>query len=113
MAPPKHSLGPPAMPPSSTTDAGTPQGQYTRPQCTSSSAPPLPPCTQVFLTPHYLCIAMEFAPGGDMFEYVVKKNGLKEDEARWFFQQLIVGLDYSHRMVRGAAVLLCGSDAVR
>ncbi len=30
---------------------------------------------------------MEYAPGGDMFEYVVRKNGLREDEARWFFQQ--------------------------
>jgi serine/threonine protein kinase len=56
--------------------------------------------TQVFLTPQYMGIAMEFAPGGDMFEYVVKKNGLREDEARWFFQQLIVGLDYCHKMVR-------------
>jgi len=56
---------------------------------------------QVFLTPQYLGIAMEFASGGDMFEYVVKKNGLREEEARWFFQQLIVGLDYCHRMVRG------------
>lgn len=53
---------------------------------------------EVFLTPHYLAIAMEFASGGDMFEYVVRKNGLKEDEARWFFQQLIVGLDYCHKM---------------
>jgi len=53
---------------------------------------------EVFLTHHYLGIAMEYAPGGDMFEYVVKKNGLREDEARWFFQQLIVGLDYCHRM---------------
>jgi hypothetical protein len=53
----------------------------------------------VFLTPGHLAIAMEFASGGDMFEYVVKKNGLREDEARWFFQQLIVGLDYCHRMV--------------
>lgn len=53
---------------------------------------------EVFLTPRYLCIVMEYAPGGDMFEYVVKKNGLKEDEARWFFQQLIVSIDYCHRM---------------
>eukprot|EP00877_Chromochloris_zofingiensis_P012447 jgi/Chrzof1/7456/Cz02g24200.t1 len=53
---------------------------------------------EVFMTPQHLCIAMEFASGGDMFEYVVKKNGLREDEARWFFQQLIVGLDYCHRM---------------
>jgi hypothetical protein len=56
---------------------------------------------QVFLTQQYLGIAMEFASGGDMFEYVVKKNGLREEEARWFFQQLIVGLDYCHRMVCG------------
>ncbi|GIL70723.1 hypothetical protein Vretimale_3824 [Volvox reticuliferus] len=53
---------------------------------------------EVFLTPSHLSIVMEYAPGGDMFEYVVKKNGLREDEARWFFQQLIVGLDYCHRM---------------
>jgi serine/threonine-protein kinase SRK2 len=52
---------------------------------------------------------MEFASGGDMFEYVVKKNGLREDEARWFFQQLIVGLDYCHRMVRTCVVNSLGS----
>jgi serine/threonine-protein kinase SRK2 len=53
---------------------------------------------EVFLTPRYLAIAMEYVPGGDMFEYVVRKGGLKESEARWFFQQLIVGVDYLHRM---------------
>lgn len=55
------------------------------------------------MTENYLGLAMEFAPGGDMFEYVVKKNGLKEEEARWFFQQLIVGMDYCHRMVRSVS----------
>ena len=54
---------------------------------------------QVFLTQQYLAIAMEYAAGGDMFEHVVRKGGLKESEARWFFQQLIVGVDYVHRMV--------------
>ena len=44
---------------------------------------------------------MEYAAGGDMFEYVVRKGGLRENEARWFFQQLIVAVDYIHRMVRG------------
>ena len=43
---------------------------------------------------------MEYASGGDMFEHVVRKGGLKENEARWFFQQLIVGVDYVHKMVR-------------
>lgn len=53
---------------------------------------------EAFLTPHHLAIAMEFAAGGDMFEHVVRKGGLKESEARWFFQQLIVGVDYVHKM---------------
>lgn len=59
----------------------------------------MPGCVQAFLTPQYLAIAMEFASGGDMFEHVVRKGGLKESEARWFFQQLIVGVDYVHKMV--------------
>lgn len=54
-------------------------------------------CAQVFLTENYLGIAMEYANGGDSFEYVRKKGGLHENEARWFFQQLIVALDYCHR----------------
>ncbi len=37
---------------------------------------------QVFLTPQYLAIAMEYVSGGDMFEHVVRKGGLKESEAR-------------------------------
>ena len=45
---------------------------------------------------------MEYAAGGDMFEYVVRKGGLRESEARWFFQQLIVAVDYIHRMVSQA-----------
>ena len=36
--------------------------------------------------------------GGDLFQYVKKRGGLREHEARWFFQQLIIGMDYSHRM---------------
>lgn len=39
-----------------------------------------------------------------MFEYVVRKGGLRESEARWFFQQLIVAVDYIHRMVRLACM---------
>ena len=54
---------------------------------------------EVFLTKEHLAIAMEYAPGGDMFEYVVRKGGLRESEARWFFQQLIIAIDYIHRMV--------------
>jgi len=53
---------------------------------------------EVFLTNEFLGIAMEFAPGGDMFQYVKQRNGLQEYEARWFFQQLIIALDYCHKI---------------
>lgn len=54
---------------------------------------------EVFLTRDYLGIAMEYAAGGDMFQHVTRRRGLSEDESRWFFQQLILGLDYCHKMV--------------
>ncbi|KAK9815300.1 hypothetical protein WJX72_001264 [[Myrmecia] bisecta] len=53
---------------------------------------------QVFLTRQYMCIVMEFAAGGNLFEHVLRKGGLKEADARWFFQQLIIAVDYMHRM---------------
>ena len=54
----------------------------------------------MFLTPEYLAIAMEYATDGDMFQLVVRQRGLLEKDARWYFQQLIVAVDYCHRMVR-------------
>jgi len=71
---------------------------------------------QVFLTKEYLAIAMEFAAGGDMFQYVKHRGGLEEVEARWFFQQLIIGMDYCHKMVRAFSTaswgrMPCGAKA--
>jgi serine/threonine-protein kinase SRK2 len=53
---------------------------------------------EVLLTDVHICIVMEYAEGGDMFDYVLKRGGLREREARWFFQQLIVATDYIHQM---------------
>ena len=59
---------------------------------------------EVFLTPKSLAIVMEYAPGGDLFEYVLTNKssipcqGLAEDTARWFFQQMIVALDFCHEL---------------
>ena len=36
---------------------------------------------QVFLTPEYLAISMEYAKGGDMFQYVKAKGGLQVAQA--------------------------------
>ena len=61
---------------------------------------------QVFLTPDYLAIAMEYATDGDMFQLVVRQRGLLEKDARWYFQQLIVAVDYCHRMVSACTSIL-------
>ena len=58
---------------------------------------------QVFLTPEYLAIVMEYATGGDMFQLVVGNRGLPEQDSRWYFQQLIIAVDYCHKMVSRAA----------
>ncbi|PRW59234.1 sulfur stress regulator [Chlorella sorokiniana] len=52
---------------------------------------------EVFSAKPYLALVMEFVPNGDMFQYVVSRRGLPESEARWFFQQLMLGMDYCHR----------------
>lgn len=52
---------------------------------------------EVFLTDQYLGIAMEYANGGDTFDYVVQQKGIHEPQARWLFQQLIIAIDYCHR----------------
>jgi serine/threonine-protein kinase SRK2 len=52
---------------------------------------------EVFLTRRFICIVMEYATGGSLFQYVQRQGRLKEAVARWFFQQLVVGVDYCHR----------------
>ncbi|KAK9810659.1 hypothetical protein WJX73_008061 [Symbiochloris irregularis] len=51
---------------------------------------------EVFLTEEYLAIVMEYMDGGDMFAYVKRRRGLEEDEARWYFQQVVCALQYIH-----------------
>nr|XP_039265292.1 5'-AMP-activated protein kinase catalytic subunit alpha-2-like [Styela clava] len=52
---------------------------------------------QVFSTPTDIFMVMEYVPGGELFDYIVKNGKLKEFEARKFFQQIISGVDYCHR----------------
>lgn len=54
----------------------------------------------VFLTPKHLAIVMEYVPGGNLYRMLLQKGKLKEVEARWLFQQLIVALEFIHRRVR-------------
>ena len=40
---------------------------------------------------------MEYANGGSLFELVRQQKRLRETQARWFFQQIILAIDYCHR----------------
>ena len=66
-----------------------------------------PECLQfreVCLTRTHLCIVMEYASGGDLFEYVLQNKapvhgeGIPEASARWFFKQLMVAVEFCHEL---------------
>ena len=41
---------------------------------------------------------MEYASGGELFEYIVKQKKIKEKEACRFFQQLVAGVEYISKL---------------
>ncbi|CAI0430951.1 unnamed protein product [Linum tenue] len=74
---------------------------------------------KVVLTPTHLAIVMEYAAGGELFERICSAGRFSEDEARYFFQQLISGVDFCHFMqichrdLKLENTLLDGSPAPR
>ncbi|PIA31024.1 hypothetical protein AQUCO_05300095v1 [Aquilegia coerulea] len=74
---------------------------------------------EVLLTPTHLAIVMEYAAGGELFEKICSAGRFSEDEARFFFQQLISGVSYCHSMeichrdLKLENTLLDGSPAPR
>ena len=45
-----------------------------------------------------LYLIMEYASGGELFDYIVSKGKLQEKQACKFFQQLIAGVEFIHSM---------------
>ncbi|XP_071691556.1 serine/threonine-protein kinase SAPK7-like [Rutidosis leptorrhynchoides] len=74
---------------------------------------------EVVLTPTHLAIVMEYAAGGELFERICNAGRFSEDEARYFFQQLVSGVHYCHFMqichrdLKLENTLLDGSPAPR
>ncbi|CAA0826859.1 SNF1-related protein kinase catalytic subunit alpha KIN10 [Striga hermonthica] len=52
---------------------------------------------EVIETPADIYVVMEYVPRGELFDYIVEKGRLQENEARHFFQQIIAGVEYCHR----------------
>jgi serine/threonine protein kinase len=51
--------------------------------------------------PHYRNAFPLWTQNGELFDYIVEKGRLLEDDARRFFQQIVSGVEYCHRnMVR-------------
>ncbi|CAA7013329.1 unnamed protein product [Microthlaspi erraticum] len=74
---------------------------------------------EVLLTATHLAIVMEYAAGGELFGRICNAGRFSEDEARFFFQQLISGVSYCHslqichRDLKLENTLLDGSTAPR
>jgi 5'-AMP-activated protein kinase, catalytic alpha subunit len=70
-------------------------------------------------TPSDIYVVMEYVRSGELFDYIVEKGRLAEDEARHFFQQIISGVEYCHRNMvvhrdlKPENLLLDGSMAVK
>lgn len=51
---------------------------------------------EVITTPSDIIMVIEYA-GGELFQYIVERGRMSEDEARRFFQQIIAAIEYCHR----------------
>ena len=51
-------------------------------------------------------MVLEQVEGGELFDYLVKKGRLTENEALYFFQQIIRGVEYCHRYMIWYDILL-------
>lgn len=53
---------------------------------------------EIIETSRQLFLIMEYASGGELFDYIVKRKRLQEDQAAKFFQQIISGVEYIHKV---------------
>ncbi len=59
----------------------------------------------VIETGDYIYIIMEYAVGGELFDYIVANKRVKEKEARSFFRMVLSAIDYCHKVWRGCGRL--------
>ncbi|XP_010450810.1 PREDICTED: SNF1-related protein kinase catalytic subunit alpha KIN11-like [Camelina sativa] len=52
---------------------------------------------EVIETPDNIYVVMGYVKSGELFDYIVEKGRIQEDEARHLFRQIISGVEYCHR----------------
>jgi serine/threonine protein kinase len=52
----------------------------------------------VIETADHIYIMMEYASGGELFDYIVANKRVKEKEARSFFRMVLSAIDYCHQV---------------
>ncbi|XP_018407930.1 PREDICTED: maternal embryonic leucine zipper kinase [Nanorana parkeri] len=50
----------------------------------------------VIETPKKIFMVLEYCPGGELFDYIIAKDRLTEEEARVFFRQIVSAVTYIH-----------------
>ncbi|XP_030920650.1 maternal embryonic leucine zipper kinase isoform X1 [Geospiza fortis] len=50
----------------------------------------------VIETPKKIFMVLEYCPGGELFDYIISKDHLSEEEARIFFRQIVSAIAYVH-----------------
>ncbi|KAM6363685.1 maternal embryonic leucine zipper kinase [Pluvialis apricaria] len=50
----------------------------------------------VIETPKKMFMVLEYCPGGELFDYIISKDRLSEEEARVFFRQIVSAIAYVH-----------------
>ena len=53
---------------------------------------------EIIESPKYLFLVMEFLCEGELFDYIVKKKRMDEDEACKVFDQIVSGIEYCHKL---------------
>ncbi|PIL29680.1 transporter [Ganoderma sinense ZZ0214-1] len=53
---------------------------------------------EVFFEPYSISLVLEWAPGGDLLDYIIKRNGLGEPETKYLTYQICDALAYVHAL---------------
>ena len=53
---------------------------------------------EIIETPKQLYLIMEYASGGELFDYIVAQGRVKDPDSCRFFQQILAGIEYIHKL---------------